>query len=418
MSVTTQRATGAVSLLRDRNFALLFGARIGSIVGDGFATVSVAFAVLRLTGSATALGAVLAARSLPYVLVVLGGGVWADRLSRRRVMMAADLACMASQGALAALLLSGHCRLWDILCLYVVLGTAQAFYRPAQQGIIPELVDETALPKSNALLGLGYSIGEIAGPAAAGLIVASTSPGVGIAVDAASFGLGAALLSLMRVAAREHKADSRTNFRRDFIEGFATVRERSWLNTGILYFSGFQFLTYGGLFVLGPLIAERHDGGASAWGLMLAGQGVGLALGSLLALHTRPKRLLLPMWLVVGFCATPIFVLLAVSGPLPALVAGFILYGIAIAYASIIWSLAMQQHVPRAALSRATSCDEMLSAALRPVGFVVISPLAGLIGVATALTGSGLLILAGALALLAVPAVRALTNTQSTSTGA
>ena len=400
-----------VPLSRQRNYQLLFTARLASLIGDGFATVSVAFAVLQMTGSATSLGWVLAARTLPYVVLVLGGGVWADRLSRRKVMIASDVACLTSQGALAALLLTGGGALWHILCLYVVHGTAQAFYKPAQQGIIPDTVDSGVLPRANALLGLGYSIGEIVGPAAAGVVVAASSPGVGFAVDAATFGIGAVLLSQMRLVERRGGTAERGAFRREFAEGWTVVKERTWLNSGIGYFSLFQFLTYGGLFVLGPLVAERHLGGASAWGLMLAGQGVGLALGSLVALRTRPTHLLVAMWLVVALCAAPVFLLLAVPAPLPALVGGFVLYGVAIAYSSIIWSIAMQQGVPREALSRATSYDEMLSSGLRPVGFAVFGPLAAVVGLGLALTCSGLLIAVGGLAMLAIPAVRTLART-------
>src|SRR5437764_9169281 len=102
--------------------------------------VALAFAVLDVTGSVADLGFVFAARSLPLVVFLLAGGVFADRLPRRAVMIGSDLVRLASQGLLAALLLAGAARLWEILVLVVVGGAATAFFNPAVTGLVAQTV--------------------------------------------------------------------------------------------------------------------------------------------------------------------------------------------------------------------------------------------------------------------------------------
>jgi MFS family permease len=398
------KASPRLALFRRRDFRLFYLARVASTIGDGFATVGIAFAVLESTGSPTSLGLVLFARALPYVLIVAAGGVLADRLPRRLVMASADLVCVATQGLLAVLVLTGTARLWHMMVLYAIYGAAQAFYRPAQQGLVPQTVDQESLPQANSLLAIGYSTGEIAGPALGGLVVAATAPGWGLAADAVSFAVGAVLLLAMRVPA-SRAAGHRSSIASDFVEGWGVVRARSWLSAGILYWSVFQVLTYGGILVLGPYVADRHLGGAAAWGTLLAGQGIGLVIGSALSLRYQPRRVLLGLWLIMAGLVTPVFVMLALSAPAPLVFAGFVLYGVSHAYAFVLWTAALQVHVPQDALSRVVGIDEMLSGALRPVGFAAFGPLAAWLGVTAVLLASGGIVAAGALAMLAIPGI-------------
>src|SRR5512132_1744411 len=113
-----------------REFRFLFLGRTTSFIGNAFATVALAFAVLDLTGSKTDLGFVLAARSLPQVIFLLVGGIWADRLPRNRVMVASNVASGLSQGAIAVLLLTGQAEVWQLLVLAAVNGLSTAFFFP------------------------------------------------------------------------------------------------------------------------------------------------------------------------------------------------------------------------------------------------------------------------------------------------
>src|ERR671939_93803 len=186
-----------------RDFRLLFTGQVVSLVGDGMVTVALAFAVLDLTGSVADLGFVLAARNVPLVASLLVGGVYADRLPRRTVMVAADLVRCGSQATLAALLISGHAHVWQLLLLQAVHGTGSAFFNPASIAVIPETVEAELLPEANALRGIAFAVGDLVGPALAGILVTTAGSGWTIAADAATFALSAAALAGVRPAPRE-----------------------------------------------------------------------------------------------------------------------------------------------------------------------------------------------------------------------
>ena len=171
------------------------------MLGNAIASIALAFAVLDLTGSKSDLGFVLAARALPMVLFLLVGGIWADRLKRNQVMVASNVLSGASQALLAALLLTGTAQVWMLIVLAAANGVSSAFFFPASVGIVPQTVPATMLQTANALLRLGLNTTNIVGAAIGGLLVAATSPGAAIAVDAATYLLGALLIGLMSLPA-------------------------------------------------------------------------------------------------------------------------------------------------------------------------------------------------------------------------
>src|SRR6266480_4155112 len=162
-----------------REFRFLFLGRTTSFVGNAFANVALAFAVLALTGSKADLGYVLAARSIPQVIFLLVGGIWADRLPRHLVMVTSNLASGASQGAIALLLLTGRAQVWHLMALGAINGLSSAFFFPAAVGIVPQTVPKPLLQSANAILRLGQNGSYIFGAALGGLVVAATTPGVG-----------------------------------------------------------------------------------------------------------------------------------------------------------------------------------------------------------------------------------------------
>ena len=149
-------------LLGEPNYRRLFFGRTISLVGDGIAPVAIAFAVLDLTGSATDLGIVLAARSLVITALVLVGGVFADRVSPRIAMLRADFTRMLVMAAMAALLISGAAVIWQLALLYAIEGAASAFFNPASDAIIPQGVGPADLPRANGMLNLSKSAGRVA----------------------------------------------------------------------------------------------------------------------------------------------------------------------------------------------------------------------------------------------------------------
>ena len=146
-----RRPWGALS---EREFRLLFVGQLTSAFGDRLVPIALAFAVLDLTGSAADLGYVLAGQTVPMLLLVALGGVWGDRLPRQLVMLGSDVLRCGSQGLVAALLLTGHAQIWELVALNAVYGAADAFFTPAMVGLIPATVRPDRLQQANALMRL------------------------------------------------------------------------------------------------------------------------------------------------------------------------------------------------------------------------------------------------------------------------
>src|SRR3954468_2301242 len=189
--------------------------------------VALAFAVLELGGSVSEVGLVLAARMLPMVACLLAGGVVADRLSRRGVMVAADLVRVVSQGALAAAVIAGTGGIWIVALLSGITGAATGFFNPASTGLLPAVVPTEELQQANGLRATAMSGGEIIGPAVAGALVASAGAGWALAIDATTFAISAALLLALRTPRRVERA--RESFVADLRAGWGAFRARTWV---------------------------------------------------------------------------------------------------------------------------------------------------------------------------------------------
>jgi MFS family permease len=389
--------------LRERSFRLLFFGRTIYFIGGAFANVALAFAVLDLTGSKTDLGLVLAARSLPQVLFLLVGGIWADRLPRHRVMVFSNVVSGLSQGAIALLLLTGQAEIWHVAALAAVNGTSSAFFFPAATGIVPQTVPQGMLQQANAILRLGQNASWVGGAALGGLVVAATSPGIGIAVDAASFLVAAVLVAMIRLPSTLRMEAS--NFFAELTEGWREFSSRTWLWVIVLQFGFVNAMILGVEGVLGPAVAKEHLGGAAAWGLILTAQSLGLIAGGLLLLRLRPRRLLLAGTL--GFLLTIPFPL-GLAGPLPvaALILLAAIAGIGLEIFGIMWDTTMQQEIPQEKLSRVYSYDALGSFVLIPLGVAIVGPVSELIGTRDTILAAASISLTATLAVLLVRDVR------------
>ena len=395
----------AVAPLREREFRLLFGARVVSFLGNAMAPVALAFAVLDLTGSKSDLGFVLAARQGAQIAFLLVGGVWADRLPRHRVMVASNVASGASQAALAALLLAGQGRIWELLVISAVNGTSSAFFFPASTGIVPQTVPPSLLQDANALLRLGLNASLILGAALGGVIVGAASPGVAIAVDAGSFAVAAWLTAAMRLPASLRLEAQ--NLLAEVREGWREFSSRPWLWAIVLQFSFIVAAENGALGTLGPVVAKERLGGAAVWGAVLASESGGLILAGLVMLRLRPRRLLLAATL--GVFAMPI-VQFALAVPLsaPLVCAAAFAAGLGIEVFGVLWDTTMQQEIPPEKLSRVSAYDALGSFILMPLGFVAIPVIAGAVGNRATFLGTGVLITLVTAAVLLVEDVRRL----------
>jgi MFS family permease len=195
--------------LREREFRLLFLASTVTRLGSAMAPIALAFGVLNLTGSVSDLGFVLAAGSVPFVAFVLVGGVWADRISRLRVMAATGAVATVSQAVTAVLFLGGSARVWELMVLAALQGTARAFGGPAMGALIPDTISPARLQQATALLYMSASTVNIGGAAAGGLLVAAIGPGWTMLFNAATSLAEVAIRYLMRVDESAHVAGER-----------------------------------------------------------------------------------------------------------------------------------------------------------------------------------------------------------------
>jgi MFS family permease len=274
--------------LAERNFRLLFSSTTISGVGDGISNVALAFAVLEVSDSAIALGIVIAARQLANAGIVLAAGVWADRLPRHVILIAAAVVMGAAQAATGTLVLSGDATVRILVVLQVIYGLADGFVLPASTGLIPATVTGARLQEANALLGLSQNGSRIIGPALGGALVALGSPGSALLADAGTFAAAALLLLPLRLPGRADVIESKPFFH-ELREGWGEFKRQTWLWTTIVFFGigNFAFASY---FVLGPIIAKRDLGGAPAWAALVTVWSVGSLVGGLIALRIRPKK--------------------------------------------------------------------------------------------------------------------------------
>ena len=398
------RLPESLHVLRRRNFRLLFAGQTISVLGDRMVAVALAFAVLQIGGSASAVGLVLAAKVLPSAATALVGGVLADRVSRRTVMVGADLVRVASQGTMAALLISGSAEVWTLAVLAAIGGAASGFFGPASIGLLPEVVPPEQLQPANAVRSSGASAGEILGPLLAGVLVATAGAGWAIAADAATFAVSAACLLGLRLA-RGAPVTSGA-FRTELREGWAVFSSRTWVWTFVVYFA-IANLFWGAWSSLGPVVADRELGGAAAWGTVLAVMGVGALLGSLIATQLRPARPLVLVAAGEGLLALPLAFLAATSA-VWLIAFGALLSGIGLMLGMSVWESTLQRHIPGEALSRVSSYDWLGSFAFYPLGLAIWGPVSAAIGIHTSLWLAFALFMISILALLAVPDVRRL----------
>jgi hypothetical protein len=384
----------------------LFVATTITTFGDRLGSLALVFAVLDLPGgNATKLGIVLGARQAVESAVVLAGGVLADRFPRSVVLVGASLLQGAAQAATAAVAFAGASSIWPFIGLQVVYGVGGGIVTPAEVGLIPQTVSPVHLQQANALQGLARNAIRVVGPALAGVIIVAASPGVALALDAASFVLCAALLAMIKIPARVREAGA--SFIAEIREGWSGFVSRSWLWLSVVLIGIANAVHIGCWSVLGPVIAKNELGGAGAWAAVSAFGGLGSLIGAVIAFRYKPER---PLYasVVLACPLTLQLVALAVHAPvwLLALVALVASAGLSVSIA--LWFTVFQQQVPEHLQSRVSSYDALGSLVLVPLSMAAVGPIAAALGQRLVLVGAVavFLLLMGTTA--AVPSVRAI----------
>ncbi|GIF24793.1 MFS family permease [Actinoplanes tereljensis] len=400
--------------LRHRPFQLLMAGRTINALGNAFAPIALAFAVLDLTGSATDLGFVVGARTVVNVVFLLFGGVLADRLPKNLLMVGSSLAAALTQGVVAALVLTHNATIPLLIVLAALNGMAGALALPASASILPQTVPAEVRQQANAISRVFLNSAAILGAPVAGIVVAAVGPGWGIVVDAVTFVLSAvcfAVLGLFLASGADQPVPGKAKRPNVFVDlrtGWSEFRSRTWLWVVVAGFCVANMAWGGSLFVLGPVIADDTFG-RRAWGFVLAAQTAGMIIGGLIAMRLRLRRLL---YFGVACCtlmAVPVFVL----GLYPnvwLLVGGALIAGLGLEQFGVAWETTMQEHIPADKLARVYSYDMVGSFVAIPIGEMAIGPISHVVGTEATLIGAGVLITVAFLGQLSSRDVRTLAH--------
>ena len=375
--------------LRHRDFRLLWGGMTVSLVGDGIFLVAMAWQAYELWNAPAALSLLGIGMTIPMIAFLLPAGVLSDRLDRRSVMLCADLARATVIAALAVLALTGLLTFWELLVIVALYGIGTAFFAPAFEAIVPDIVPARDLAAANSLDQLVRPIAyRLAGPALGGALVAGLGLGTAFAVDAATFIVSAGAVFLMRppAHARSEHVDSSLSAVK---EGLRFVRGRVWL-WGTLLSAAIAYLAFmGPAEVLLPyLVKNELHASAGDLGLVFAAGGVG-AISAALIMGQRghPRRDVTFMY------AAWTLATLAIAGYGLAtsswqLMIACLLFNALETAGTIVWATIKQRHVPASMLGRVSSLDWMISIGFLPLSFALTAPAVAVVGVRVTLIGA------------------------------
>jgi predicted MFS family arabinose efflux permease len=396
-----------LSPLRGADFRRYFASSVINAIGSWASMVALSFGVLE-QGTATALGLVFLAREIPIVVFVLAGGVWADRWSRRSILIGSNVLSCAAQAVTAAALLDGW-GLGVVAAAQVVSGGATAFSRPATTGFIPELVPPEQLQQANALGNLSWSSVALIGASAGALLVAGVGAGWALALDASTYAVAAALIA--GVGRTGSRVVHDTSPLADLTEGWRAFLSYPWVVAMVIGFGVYQLTLFPALEVLGPLTAKTHLGGASAWAEILIAGALGAIVGSVVALRVHPRRPLVTSMLASGVMAAELY-LLGFATPVWTIALAAFCGSVGLSIADAVWFTALQGHIPGDQIGRISSFDWLGSIALNPIGYAFVGPLAAASSPEAVLIGSASLMAAATIGVLAIPSVRTLRPAQ------
>lgn len=393
----------AIRPLRQRNFAWYFTSRFVNTLGTMMANIALTFAVLDITDSAAALGQVLAAHTIPMIVLLLWGGVISDRFPRELVIQLSNVASAITQGLIAFLVLTGSAELWMLISLSAVHGAVSAISFPAMASLLPQLVRRDQLQPANALMSLTRNGLTVVGPTLGALLVVTVGAGWALAIDAATWLVAALLLIPVKIPRAERSKD-RSSTAAELREGWNFFISTTWLWVVVLGFGFLNMIHNGALFVLGPVVAEDTIG-RQGWGYVLSAEALGLLAMAVVMLWVPLRRPLFWGMLAIALASVPM-VVLGVDPHLVTLVCAAFMAGAGIEVFSMGWNLAMQENIEDRMLSRAYSYDALGSFVAMPIGQLAWGPLGAAFGNSRVLVASGVAYAAICLLVLTSRSVR------------
>ncbi|WP_432945044.1 MFS transporter [Kribbella sp. CA-253562] len=392
----------AVRPLRHRDYRLLWTGLAVALLGSGLWLVALAWQVIELGGGPVQLSVVTTAYSIGLLVCVLFGGIAADRLPQRTVIIVADSVRGVVLLGLAALALVGVLEIWHLAAAAVLVGAGEAFLIPAYTALVPRLLPADELLAANGLEGTLRPLAQQAtGPVIGGLVIAAISPGVAILVAGLTYLFSAACVLAMNLrhepasasgsdGAGEAAATGVRAMAADLREGWSYVRRTRWLLASLLFGTVFVLLILGPLEVLLPFaIRDQLGGDAREFGLVMAAFGVGGAAGALvISSRSLPRRYLTVMTLMWGLGSVP-FVVLGFAQDLWLMMAGAAVVGATGSAAMVIWGTLLQRRVPDHLRGRIASLDFFVSLLLMPVSMALAGPAGSWFGVTAVFVVAG-----------------------------
>ena len=399
-------STRYLSPLSHANFRRFFFAETINSAGSSMSGVALAFAVLHIDNSPTALGWVVAAFTIPMVTFLVLGGAIADILPRALVLRGCSLVLGLAQATSAALVLTGLAQIWQLMMLQFIAGTAGALSYPAFHGMVPILLAEQDRKQAYLLIGQSDSATRIVGPALAGILAAAGDPGWALAADAATYFIAALFLSLLQIPARITDA-VRQPMLAEVRTGWRYARQLGWVIPVACCSLIYNALASGGINVLGPVISVGTVG-SQGWGFARAAGAIGLfGFAFALARITIRRPLLACQY---GFLAsTAPLLVLGLSVHEIALVAAFLIAGCGNALIDLSWGLTVQEKVPEHMLSRIMAIDGFFSFVAIPLGELLAGPLASRFGAREITIGAAVLAVVTCAVSVSLPVLRNLT---------
>ena len=399
-----------LALLRRPNFAKLFAAYLITHTGSAIAPIAIAFGVLDLTDSTSTAAYVVAAPVVAMIVILLVGGTLADRSSRQRIMVRADIISGLAQGSIAALFIFGEATVPLLIALMLINGSAVAFHAPSSVGFIPQVVAAHELQAANSLLGTARSSAITLGAALAAVLISMVGVGWTLAIDGVSFALAAWLIGSLKV--REQVKTEHATILEDLRLGWHEFIAHQWLWTIVVQFAVLVAGVEALFALIGPATARDVLGGPRDWGFIMACFGGGTIIGGLLSLRIHVERpMWVASWLVFLWAPLP----LALSIPLPVLLLALValVNGIASQMFGVLWNTTLHTQIPPQMLSRVSAYDHLGSIALAPLGVVAAGVLYEVIGGPATLWLVALVIIMPTALVLLVPGVRNLRANQS-----
>lgn len=378
----------AVAPLRHRDYRLLVGAVALSIFGSGIWTIVMVFQVLAIDNTPAALSVVAGCLSGGVVLFALVGGIAADRLPKRTLIICIQALELAAVSMVLILSLTGAIQLWHMALSSLMLGAGAAFFYPSYSAYLPSILPAEELLAANGLEGaLRPTLQQAIGPALGGLVVGAFFPAIGALLVAILYGIALVLLLFVRPERAGHGTPSTDTPERvraspltDLREGIAFTLKTRWLFWTLAFACLETLVIMGPIEVLIPFIAkDNFANGEQTFGLLLTAYGIGGAIGSLAVSSWRlPRRYLSVMVLVWGVGTIPLIVL-GYTTSFWLMASALFVVGLTGGAGMVIWGTLLQRRVPHGMLGRVASLDFFISIALMPLSIALVGPISAVV---------------------------------------